>query len=60
MDEVRRDFPSADKVGAVPVFNLCRNRYRLIAIPVNPLQKLYVKALATHKEYDREEWKEWA
>ena len=60
LEDVRREFPSADKVGAVLIFNLCHNRYRLIAIPVYPLLKLYVKALVTHKEYDREEWKKWA
>jgi len=60
LEEVRRVFPSADTVGAVLIFDLCHNRYRLIAIPVYRLQKLYVKALVTHKEYDREEWKKWA
>ena len=57
---VRTDFPSADQVGHVLVFNIRHNRYRLIVRSSFPIQKLYVKALMTHKEYEREEWKKWA
>jgi mRNA interferase HigB len=60
LEDVRREFPGTDKVGAVLIFNLYHNRYRLIATPVYHLRKIYVKALLTHKEYDREEWKKWA
>jgi len=58
--DVRNDFPSADQVGSALVFDIRRNRYRLITFVVYGKQKLYVKALLTHKEYDREEWKKWA
>jgi mRNA interferase HigB len=58
--DVRRAFPTADQVGAVIVFNIRHNRYRLITLAVLKKQKLYVKALLTHKEYDREDWKKWA
>ncbi len=58
--DVRADFPSADQVGDALVFNVRHNRYRLIVVAVYRVQKLYVKALLTHKEYDREEWKKWA
>ena len=57
--DVRDDFPSADQVGSTLVFNIRHNRYRLIAFVVYRKQKLYVKALLTHKEYDREDWKKW-
>jgi mRNA interferase HigB len=57
--EVRTDFPSADQVGNVLVFNIRHNRYRLIARVTYAKQKLYLKVLLTHKEYDREEWKKW-
>jgi mRNA interferase HigB len=57
--DVRIVFPSADMVGQVLVFNLLHNRYRLIATVYFPTQELYIKALLTHKEYDREEWKKW-
>ena len=58
--DVRRDFPAADQVGTALIFNIRHNRYRLIAFVVYRKQKLYVKALLTHKEYDREDWKKWA
>lgn len=58
--EVRRNYPSADQVGAALIFNIRNDRYRLIATVVYRKQKLYVKALLTHKEYDRKEWMKWA
>jgi mRNA interferase HigB len=58
--DVRHDFPSSDQIGSTLVFNIRHNRYRLIAFVVYRKQKLYVKALLTHNEYDREDWKKWA
>lgn len=58
--DARKDFGDADQVGSVLIFNIRNNRYRLITFVVFGKQKLYVKALLTHKEYDREEWKKWA
>lgn len=58
--DVRNDFPSADRIGHVLVFNLRLNRYRLIVRAAFPIQTLFVKALLTHEESDREEWKKWA
>ena len=57
--DVRRTFRSADLIGEVLVFNLGHNRYRLITTVFFGARELYVKALLTHKEYDREEWKKW-
>ena len=59
-EDVRATYPAADQVGAVLIFNIRQNRYRLITTVVYGKQKLYVKALLTHKEYDRKEWKKWA
>jgi mRNA interferase HigB len=53
---VRQTFPDADLVNGLLVFNIRRNRYRLIVYPVFSRRKLYIKALLTHKEYDRKEW----
>lgn len=59
-DEVRKTFPSCDRVGSVLVFNIRHNQFRLIAT-VNFLYKtLWFKGMMTHKEYDREGWKKWA
>lgn len=57
--DVRNAFPSADLIGEVLVFNLGHNRYRLITTVFFAGRELYVKALMTHKEYGREEWKKW-
>jgi mRNA interferase HigB len=53
---IRRQYPDADLVNGLLVFNIRQNRYRLIVYPVFSRRKLYVKALLTHKEYDRKEW----
>jgi mRNA interferase HigB len=57
--DVRRTFPIADLIGEVLVFNLGHNRYRLITTVFFATRELYIKALLTHKEYDRGEWKKW-
>src|ERR1035438_2998399 len=59
IQDVRRTFPDADQAGQAPGFTLRHNRYRLIATVFFPSRTIYVKALLTHKEYDREEWKKW-
>jgi mRNA interferase HigB len=59
LHEVRRDFPSADQVGSVLIFNVKGNRYRLITRVQYEGQRLYVKALLTHAEYNRKEWLQW-
>ncbi len=60
LSDVRSEFPETDQVGSVLIFNIRHNRYRLIVFAVYPKQKLYIKALLTHKEYDRKEWMKWA
>jgi mRNA interferase HigB len=57
--DVGTKFPTADQLGEVLVFNLGHNRYRLITTVFFAGREIYVKALMTHKEYDREEWKKW-
>ena len=53
---VRKDFPDADLVESLLVFNIRHNRYRLIVYPAFSRRKLYIKALLSHKEYDRKDW----
>jgi mRNA interferase HigB len=55
--EVKQVFRSADKVGELFVFNICRNRYRLITYLQFERQLCYIKAVLTHKEYDKDGWK---
>jgi len=59
IQDVRQSYPDADQVGQVLVFNIRGNRYRLIATVFYPARTIYLKALLTHREYDREEWKKW-
>ena len=57
--DVRKTFPTADQIGEVLVFDLLHNRYRLITSVFFAAREIYIKALLTHSEYDREEWKKW-
>lgn len=55
--KLRLVFPSADKVSNLIVFNIGGNKYRLIASVHFNRQKLYVRHILTHREYDKGEWK---
>lgn len=54
---LRTIFPSADKVGDLIVFNIGGNKYRLIASIHFNRQKIYVREILTHEEYNRGRWK---
>jgi mRNA interferase HigB len=56
--DLRRDFPSADQVRQLTVFDIHGNRYRLIARIEYQKQRVYVRAVLTHAEYDTEKWKD--
>ena len=56
--ELRSDFPAADQVGKLTVFNVGGNKVRLIAAIHYNRQRVYIRAVLTHKEYDKEAWKE--
>ena len=51
--EVRQTFNSADIVGVYTVFNIKGNTYRLIAAIHFNRQKVYIRHVLTHAEYDR-------
>lgn len=55
--EVRQTYRHADAVGRCTVFNIRQNRFRLITKIEYGIQRIYVKAVLTHAEYDRGEWK---
>jgi mRNA interferase HigB len=59
LHQVRREYPSADQVGDVLIFDVLGNHYRLIATVNYARQQLFVKALLTHPEYDRKGWMKW-
>ena len=56
--ELRETFPSADQVGKLTVFNIGGNKVRLITAIHYNRQKLYIRAVLTHPEYDLGKWKE--
>lgn len=61
--EVRNVFPHADavRVGSgrtVTIFNIGGNKYRLITSIHYNRQKVYILRVFTHRQYDREDWKE--
>jgi len=56
--ELRSYFPDADKVGKLIVFNIGGNKAHLIASVHFNRRKLYIRHVLTHKEYDRNKWKE--
>lgn len=56
--DVRAVFPSADQVGRLTVFNVGGNKARLIAAIHYNRQKIYIRAVLTHEEYERSKWKE--
>jgi len=58
--DVRKSFPHADLVGKCVVFNIGGNKYRLITVIhfEASRQKVYVRHILTHREYDEGNWKE--
>ncbi|MFC2155334.1 type II toxin-antitoxin system HigB family toxin [Acidobacteriota bacterium] len=56
--ELRKTFPGADSVGRLTVFNIGGNKARLIAALHYNRQKIYIRHVLTHKEYDKGAWKE--
>ena len=55
--ELRKTFPSADQVGNFTVFNISGNKYRLIALVDYKYQKVFIRYILTHSEYDKGNWK---
>lgn len=56
--ELKTVFPSADQVEDLTVFNIGGNKARIVAAIHYNTQKLYIRAVLTHSEYDKNKWKE--
>jgi mRNA interferase HigB len=54
---LRETFPSADQVGKLTVFNIAGNKVRLIAAIHYNRDKIYIRAVLTHAEYDKLRWR---
>lgn len=61
LEDVRKTYPHADGVvvgdRTYTVFNVGGNRFRLIVKIEYKYQKIFIKHVLTHAEYDKEEWK---
>ncbi|MDQ1239963.1 MAG: mRNA interferase HigB [Thermodesulfobacteriota bacterium] len=55
--ELRQTFASADYVDGITVFNVGGNRYRIAAVVHYEKQRLYVRKVMTHSEYNRNDWR---
>jgi len=55
--ELRKIFPSADQVEGFTLFNIGGNKARLIAAIHYNTQRLYIRSVLTHSEYDKNKWK---
>jgi mRNA interferase HigB len=56
--DVRKTFSSADLVEDWTVFNIKGNKYRLITEINYRFQRVYIRHVLTHAEYDQERWKQ--
>ena len=56
-EDLKRTFPSADRVGRLTVFNVGGNAYRLVARVEYDKHRVYIRRVMTHGEYDSDEWK---
>ncbi|MDP4199554.1 MAG: type II toxin-antitoxin system HigB family toxin [Bacteroidota bacterium] len=56
--ELRTQFPAADKVGKLTVFNIGGNRYRLVAAVHYNRKRIYIRAVLKHDAYNSGKWKE--
>jgi mRNA interferase HigB len=55
--DVRKTYPSVDRVGRCYVFNIGGNKYRLIVTIDFAASRVYVREALTHAEYDRGKWR---
>lgn len=54
---VRQTFGSADYVDGFTIFDVGGNRYRIVAVIHYDKQRMYVRQVVTHAEYDRNHWR---
>jgi mRNA interferase HigB len=54
---VRKTYAHADFVEPYTVFNIKGNTYRLITVISYRYQRIFIKYVLTHAEYDKDKWK---
>lgn len=54
INELKKDFPTADYIGDNRVvFDIKGNKYRIIVLAFFDGQKIYIRFVGTHAEYDK-------
>ncbi len=56
---LRSVFGNVDKVGELYVFDVGGNKLRLIANIHFRLQRVYIRSILNHKQYDVNKWRTW-
>ena len=56
--DVRNTWADADMVDKYIVFNIGGNKYRLVAKVAYKIKHIFIRAVLTHKEYDKGKWKD--
>ena len=60
LEGCRQSLRTADQIGRCLIFDILGNNYRLITVVGWRNQRIYVKALLTHRRYERNAWHKWA
>ena len=55
--DVKKSYNSTDKVGSKTVFDVGGNHYRVVTFIDYESQRVYIRAVLDHKEYDKGNWK---
>ena len=55
--DLRKTFGSADYVDGYTLFDVGGNKYRIATVIHYDKQRLYVRQVMTHAEYDRNNWR---
>jgi len=54
---LRETFGSADYVDGFTLFDVGGNRYRIAAVIHYDKQRMYIRKVMTHAEYDQNDWR---
>jgi mRNA interferase HigB len=55
--ELRKTFNSVDYVDGYTIFDVGGNKYRIAAVIHYDKQRLYIRQVMTHAEYNRNHWR---
>ncbi len=55
--DIKQTFNTADNYKRCVVFNVGGNNYRVIGIVEYQKHLVFIRAILTHKEYDKDKWK---